>query len=221
MADQTTISPETQVGLAASQHSLIVATDVSADDYMEHYAEQRCEWVKGVVYQVAPATLSHNLIIDYLYDLLRYYFRNTHIGKVVRSPFVMRLDDVESRREPDLFVVLNTNTNPMTETYIDGPADIAIEIVSPGSISTDYGAKFEEYEKGGVPEYWIFDWVREVAFFYRLNEEKLYKLQSLDEDQNYRTPLLPELVLHIPTLWQEEPPDVEAVREAVLKMLQK
>lgn len=217
MADQ--IIPETQVAPALQR--LIVATGVSADEYMERYAEQRCEWVKGIVYQVAPATLSHNLIIDYLYDLLRYYFINTGIGRIYRSPFVMRLDSVESRREPDLFVVMNTNTNAITETYIDGPADIAIEVVSPGSITVDYGAKFEEYEKGGVPEYWIFDWEREISFFYRLNEDKLYKPQSLDEHGNYRTPLLPKLVLHVPTLWQEVPPDVEHVREAVLKMLQK
>jgi len=43
----------------------------------------------------------------------------------------------------------------LKHTYPDGPADLAIEIVSEESRLRDRGEKFAEYEVGGVKEYWI------------------------------------------------------------------
>ena len=90
------------------------------------------------------------------------------IGRVLGEPFVMRLPEFpKRRREPDLMVVLQSNPNKLTETYMDGAADICIEIVSPGTVGTDHGAKLYEYEKGGVQEYWIIDPIRDECRFYR------------------------------------------------------
>lgn len=63
---------------------------------------------------------------------------------VVGDPFVMRLDAISMRRQPDLQVIFNTNPGTLTNTDMDGPADICIEVVSPGSGSTDYGDKLAE-----------------------------------------------------------------------------
>ena len=43
---------------------------------------------------------------------------------------------------------------------MNGAADICIEVISPESVIRDRGEKFEEYERGGVGEYWIFDYLR-------------------------------------------------------------
>lgn len=45
----------------------------------------------------------------------------------------------------------------MKETYLDGPADLVVGIVSPDSVGRDRGEKFYEYAQGGVPEYWLID----------------------------------------------------------------
>ncbi len=197
----------------------VVATNVSLADYMEHYAGQHCEWVEGVVIKM-PSSLRHNDLMDYLRELLRIYFGLRQFGRVISSPFVMHLPAFPNRRrEPDLMVVLKTNPSALKATYLDGAADICIEVVSEESIERDHGDKFREYELGGVPEYWIVDPLHNEARFYRLSEAGRYVRQSEDADGNYRTTLLPGLVLRVPTLWQDELPGTAATLQAVTQML--
>jgi Uma2 family endonuclease len=192
---------------------------VSADEYMERYAHDFHEWVKGAVIQMSPVSRQHEGLTGYLYMLFQAYFALKPVGDVMREPFVMRLDATESRREPDLQVILKTNLGQLTDTAMIGPADICIEVVSPESVARDYGEKFAEYEKAGVQEYWIIDPIRKAARFNRLNEQKLYNECLLDSDSNYQTPLLPGLKLHVPTLWQEKLPDYFEVGQMVKDML--
>ena len=196
----------------------IVATGVSEEDYLDQYAEQFCEWVNGTVIKMAPATFRHNAIIGYLYMLLNAYFASRPLGIVSLSPFLQRLPAISSR-EPDLMVVLNTNSAKLTNTAVNGAADICIEVISPESVLRDRGEKFEEYEKGGVGEYWIFDYRHTEAVFYRRNDQGVFVRQSEDADGNYRTPLLPGLLIHVPTLWLEKSPDFNEIGKAVAGML--
>jgi Uma2 family endonuclease len=76
----------------------------------------------------------------------------------------------QSGREPDLLFVAQTNLERLKETYLDGPADLVVEIVSPEGVGRDRGVKFYEYAQGGVPEYWLIDPQTEWAEFYRLEE---------------------------------------------------
>lgn len=46
--------------------------------------------------------------------------------------------------------------------------------MSPESAERDHGEKFVEYEKGGVPEYWIMDYLHREGHLYRLNAEGIY-----------------------------------------------
>ena len=103
---------------------------------------------------------------------------------------------------------------------MDGPADIVIEIVSEESIDRNHGTKFEEYEKGGVPEYWIIDPLHEESRFYRLHEDGRYRRQAEDGGGHYETPALPGLKLHVPTLWQDELPGPAATARIVAEMLE-
>jgi Uma2 family endonuclease len=197
----------------------VVATNVSLEDYMEHYAADFCEWFEGVVIKMS-GSLKHNDLIDYLRDLLRFYFGLSTIGRVISQPFALRLPAFpKRRREPDLMILLKTSASELKDTYLDGAPNICIEVVSEESVERDYGVKFHEYERGGVPEYWIFDPLRRETRFYRLNDEGLYILQSLDANGNYRTPALPGFVLHVPTLWSDELPGPAATAQAVAAML--
>lgn len=198
---------------------VIVARDVSAEEYMEKYAACHYEWVRGYVIKMSPGSVPHFRLLQYLMRLFEAYFALRPIGTVLGEPVVMRVDETQSRREPDLQVILNTNTAQITETEVIGAADICIEIVSPESVGRDYGDKLVEYEAGGVGEYWIFDPRRKVAHFYRLSDSGTYALQSPDENSFYRTPRLPGFALHVPTLWAKDLPDILAIVETVKKML--
>ena len=198
----------------------IVATNVSLEDYMETYAGQHCEWIEGVVIKM-PGSLSHNKLIYYLYLFFRTYFDLRPIGQVIGQPFVMRLPAFPNRRrEPDLMIVLKTNPHELKDTYLDGAADICIEIVSEESIERDHGDKFREYEIGGVPEYWIIDPLHDEARFYRLNGQGRYERQSEGADGDYRTPALPGLALHVPTFWQNELPGPTETAQQISTLLE-
>lgn len=118
-----------------------------------------------------------------------------------------------------MLLVLNTNQSQLKDAYLDGPADVCIEISSLGTEATDRGKKFIEYEKGGVGEYWLFDPRRFESLFYHLNADGLYVPQQIDAQGNYRTPLLPDFVLHVPTVWQKPLPSLSAIVASVQDML--
>lgn len=198
----------------------VIATNISLEDYMENYAAQHCEWVEGFVLKISPVHEAHDQLTYFLRQLLESFFELKPIGRVRSAPFVLRLPTLPNhRREPDLMVILDTNPHPLTPTYMDGPADICIEVVSFESTARDYGYKFTEYERGGVREYWLIDSVRKQAVFYRLSDNGFYRRYEVDAQGTYHTPVLPGLTLHVPTLWQDKLPGPAATVELVQAML--
>ena len=129
----------------------------------------------------------------------------------------MRLEQPRACFEPDIQILFTRNKHRLSESLITGPADIAIEVVGEESQQRDYAEKLYAYERGGVAEYWIIDPLRKEALFYRL-DEKVYKPQPIQDDI-YETPQLPQLQLHVPTLWEDELPDMRDILQAVEKML--
>ncbi len=195
---------------------VVVAVNISREDYLQNYMDGRYEWIEGVVIAMSPVTLKHDAITDFIRSLLKAYLALIGDGKIVGDPFVMRT--ATSFREPDVQVILGENIANLKNTYMDGPADICIEVVSEESTSRDYGEKFAEYEKAGVREYWIIDPKHQRTTFYRLDSAGSYQHIALDSENNYRTPLLAKFYLPVTVLWQEELPDYFAIGDMVKAM---
>jgi Uma2 family endonuclease len=211
MTDQAITPPDVQ---AADDHP----THVSEEEYLAKYAHDHYEWDNGELIKMSPATNQHNIVLIFLTYLFGAYFRYRPVGIFQIAPFLMRVDSIGLKREPDMQIILNDNPGQFTETAMLGPADICIEIVSPESMDRDYGTKLRLYEQAGVKEYWVLDYIRTSTHFYRLNDEGLYILQS-PEGGVYETPLLPGLRIDIAALWTPKLPDYYAVGEAVRAML--
>jgi len=222
MIQEPLIDPVTvSAALLRGRFGAVVALDVTLDEYMNHYAADHCEWIDGVVIRVSPSELAHNTLIACFTVLLGAYLELRPVGRMVTQPFVMRNPAFPNRRrEPDVFVVLNGNPHALKNTFMDGPADLVIEIVSEDSIERDHGEKFEEYEKGGVPEYWIIDPLHREARFYRQDESGRYLRQNEDAAGIYRTPALPGLQLDVSLLWRTPLPGPIVVGTAVRCMLE-
>jgi Uma2 family endonuclease len=123
----------------------------------------------------------------------------------------MKLSD--SGREPDLIFVSTANLDRAKDTYLDGPADLVVEIISPESVGRDRGEKFLEYEAGGVPDYWLIDPQRQWAEFYRL-EEGRYRLLHAGTEGIVRPHTIPDFWLRVEWLWQQPMPRiVDVLRE--------
>ncbi len=215
---------------AAPVAAVQAGADVSFDEYMARYAADFYELAGGALIKMSPVSSTHDRILRYLALLFEAYLELTQSGEIRIAPFVMKLPGVNKGREPDLQVILKTNPGELTETYQNGPADLCIEVVSPESVTRDHGDKFQEYERGGVPEYWIVDPLHNECRFYRLSENaieiveneppvKMYVRAEQDAQGLYRTVALPGLALHVPTLWQPALPGPAAVVEAVRAMV--
>jgi hypothetical protein len=61
--------------------------------------------------------------------------------------------------------------------------------------------------------------LRDEHRFYRLSPEGIYLLQPVDAQDNYQSPLLPGLRLHVPALWLTPLPDVLTLAQTVRDML--
>ena len=113
-----------------------------------------------------------------------------------------------ARRErvPDLMFVARQHLERVKPTYLDGPADLVVEIVSPDSVGRDRGDKFVEYERAGIPEYWLIDPDREQAELYELDPNGRYHLALSGRSGVYRSAVLQGFPLDLDWLWQQPPP---------------
>lgn len=172
------------------------------------------EWVDGEVVMLSPASRRHQEIRGFLEVILSVYVQEKTRGQVIGAPFLMRLPNIPSGREPDLLFVSTAHQHRLKETYLDGPADLVVEIVSPESLLRDRGEKFAEYELGGVPEYWLIDPDARRADFYRLDPDGRYQRVAVGTAGVYRSEVVPGFWLQVDWLWREPLPGVlEALRE--------
>lgn len=80
-----------------------------------------------------------------------------------KSDYVIRtapLDVILSETnvlQPDVVMVHRSRMDIVTMRGIEGPPDLVVEVLSPGSRKRDRVRKLPIYAKHGVPEYWIVD----------------------------------------------------------------
>ena len=170
------------------------------------------EWVNGEIVMTSPASRIHQSIELFLASIIDSYVEEQALGQVIIPPFQMKL--ATSSREPDLLFIANENLNRLRKTYLDGPADLVVEIISPESVGRDRGEKFYEYEAGGVREYWLLDPLTQRAEFYVLDEQKRYQLTPPDDDGIFHSTVLAGFWLRVSWLWQEPlPKTLDVLRE--------
>jgi Uma2 family endonuclease len=172
------------------------------------------EWVDGQVIVNSPANAKHQRLLRFLLRVLAGYVDVQGAGEVFEAPFQMKLP--RSGREPDLLYVATAHLARVRPTYVDGPADLVVEIISPDSVERDRQTKFAEYATGGVPEYWLLEPDAEQVEFYRLDAHGAYQSIAPDAAGVYRSAALPGFWLHVAWLWQEPHPDEQQVLLAVI-----
>ncbi len=178
--------------------------EMSYEAFLEWADEDTAaEWVDGKVILMSPPSDRHQDLSDFLTALMRIFVEEHGLGKVRSAAFQMKL--ATSGREPDILFVAKENLDRVKKNRLVGPADLAVEIVSPESRKRDRQTKFLEYEQAGVKEYWLIDPEREQVEFYFLDERGVYQAIPLDEDV-FHSEVLKGLELDTAWLWQEPLP---------------
>ena len=181
------------------------------EEFLAWYDDSHAEWVDGEVILMSPASGPHQDLAGFLYVLLRHFVEAGQLGRVLVAPFQMKLSFRPSGREPDVLFIARERLDLLKSNYLDGGADLAIEVISPDSRSRDRQDKYQEYEQAGVREYWIFDPIRKQAEFYRLGPDGIYSLVTLGDDGIFRSDVLAGLWLKVEWLWQEPLPPLMSV----------
>ncbi|MFN8374131.1 MAG: Uma2 family endonuclease [Anaerolineae bacterium] len=167
---------------------------------------------------MAPVSIPHDKLSRFVSNFFDVYLELAGGGEVLEDPVVMKTSPDLPGRQPDIQVLLPERMPLLEEYQMAGAANLVVEIVSTGSEDTDRGAKFREYEQGGVEEYWILDRKRRDAMFYVLGEDGLYH-SRLSVDGVYTSVVLPKLRLRVEILWQETLPAIPEVVKMVEEML--
>lgn len=199
----------------------VVAENIDFETYLREFDGRHAEFYDGKVILMSPSTGEHNEIVGFIFILFNSYLGLTKLGKVRVEKVAMRMvvDGVVNSPEPDLFVVVGENLANLTETYMDGAADLVVEVISAESEDRDRGKKFTLYEKAGVREYWLVDPLRKESYFYLLNENRRFNLKLPDQRGIYHSTVLPKFKLEVALLHREQVPDANEAVELVKAML--
>lgn len=208
---------EQKVKLSNGQKPLTnndTTTKISYEDFLDWADEDTlAEWVDGKIVMTSPASYKHQRLSKFLIKLLDDFAEAFDLGEVIPPPFQMKIP--QSGREPDLIFVAKERLNRIQNSFVDGPADMVIEIISPESIERDRKDKFEEYAAGGVPEFWLIDPGQQQAEFYQLDQNQQYQRIMPDADGKYYSRSVKNFWLKEEWLWQAPLPRVQKLLKLI------
>jgi Uma2 family endonuclease len=86
---------------------------------------------------------------------------------------------------------------------MEGPPDLAVEVISPSSTEIDRDDKFAEYRDAGVANYWIIDPAQRTVEAWRLEAGEYVAAGRGQGVGTLRLPPFPDLDIPIEQLWQD------------------
>lgn len=181
------------------------------EEFLERADGMRAEWVDGEVIAMSPTSVAHQRVRSFLAALLQHFVEANELGLILFAPFQMRLRTRPSGREPDAIFIARDRLDKLQNAYLDGPADLAIEIIGPDSRARDRGDKYYEYEQAGVREYWLIDPARKQAEFYRLGSDGIYTAVTTGDDGIFHSKVIAGLWLKVDWLSQDPLPTLMSV----------
>ncbi|MFW6287550.1 MAG: Uma2 family endonuclease, partial [bacterium] len=145
-------------------------------DYLTWSDEKRYELINGQVYTMSAAPYRrHQEISGELFRQISVYLFDK-MCKVYSAPFDVRLPEGEEDNgeiltvvQPDIVIICDEDK--LDKRGCRGAPDLIIEIISPSSAARDKKIKRDLYEKHGVKEYWLVDYIEKVLEVYLIDEE--------------------------------------------------
>jgi len=183
-------------------------------EFCRRVQEQKADLIRGEIFMASPATVNHEEFVNYLSTLLRLLVKKQKLGMVVGSRVAMKRDE-ENAPEPDLMFIHKERLHLLGSTEFFGAADVAIEVISPGSRRLDTVDKKTLYAEFGVAEYWLFDIYKQEAHFWQ-NENATWKNLPVDENGIFYSIAITGFWLRLDWLFAAEQPDEVEIVQMIL-----
>ncbi len=100
----------------------------------------RREIIEGELFLTPRPSIHHQRVSRDIGVRVHTWLTQSKLGEVLKAPVGMRLSD-QDVIGPDLLVVLHAGQAEMHEQAVVGPADLVIEILSPGTARRDLTTK--------------------------------------------------------------------------------
>jgi Uma2 family endonuclease len=181
------------------------------DQFLDVYPDEGLyEFVNGEIVEMA-ATRNHEDVADYTADSFKDEIKRLNLDFVVKTKAVIKTvnkDGREQGRLPDVSVIDRTIWRAKRTDYsaLQEPIQLAVEVTST-NWEDDYIDKLDEYQRLGIPEYWIVDYLaiasREylgnpkvpTVFVYLLDAEGKYQITAFRDSDRIMSPTFPDIQL--------------------------
>lgn len=117
---------------------------------------RRYELIDGELYLSPAPTPFHQTVSRRLQHALMLLLEDKGLAYIFNAPCDIIINE-QSVVQPDLAIVRIDRKAIVSKRGIEGPPDIAVEILSPSNRSNDERVKLAAYARFGIPEYWIVD----------------------------------------------------------------
>lgn len=156
------------------------------------------EMIKGIIAQMPPAAFDHGYCASRLLDLVERHlesqgvqsFKSFEVDAHLDEDTIMKIDAVllveeDERRQAAAW--RKTGKSQLTVGRLLVPPTLAVESISMGHEARDRSHKHHEYERFGIPNYWIVDAMRRTLSCFRLIAGR-YQLDAQGKDRNVIRP---------------------------------
>lgn len=179
------------VAIAKSQE-LKVKTKLTYEEFLEICPKDgKYELIDGELVAVAN-TRQHENIVAFIYKKFDHEIDRLNLDFVVRQNVSIKtnkINGLSQGRVPDISVIDSDiwYSHPSDYSSLIEPIQLAIEVTS-NNWTDDYIEKFDEYQRLGIPEYWIVDY-KAIASREFLGNPKIPTIfvNLLDKNGKYQT----------------------------------
>lgn len=184
---------------------------LTESQFEAEFRDIRAEWVDGEVIVMAPVSGEHSDLNIWLIRLISEFVEHHDLGVVRGSEYPIRIASLRTWRCPDIMFVNKPKLSKLHPTYLDGAADLIVEIVSPDSEARDWRQKYAEYETAGVREYWVVDPLSKRVDVYSAGRSKHYSQIQPDDEGRIHSKVLRGFFVRPEWLWRSPLPKLPAV----------
>lgn len=186
-------------------------TQSSFAEFLDNYpTDGNYEWVDGAIIKMR-ATRQHDDIANFMMFAFHDEIRQHQLNYIVTNTALIRtttLDGKEQGRKPDVSVIQRQQWEIERRSYaaLTAPIQLAVEVTST-NWDDDYLDKLEEYQRLGILEYWIVDYLalgsrdflgkpkQPAVLVFQLNAQQCYQYQLFRGSERIISPTFPHLAL--------------------------
>jgi Uma2 family endonuclease len=182
---------------------ILSTTKMTADQFLQLGEDPpgvRLELVEGEI-AVSPSPVpEHSFVEIKLIFLLENHIQSQQLGELHRD-----VDTILNRftvRRPDILFFSKERTHLIGKKAMEGPPDLAIEIISPSSVEIDRIDKFAQYRDAGVANYWIVDPLAKTIEAWRLEAGQYIPAGRGEKNEMVQLPPFTDLSIPLSRLWR-------------------